>query len=58
MDTNEEVKETKSTALNNLEYFDVLIKMLCANQPNIPLEKEVSYLQGKVDTLEKLLLSR
>jgi len=58
MDTNEEVKETKKAAPNNLEYFDVLIKMLSANQPNVPLEKEVSYLQGKVDTLEKLLLSR
>ena len=54
----EEVKETKKTAPNNLEYFDVLIKMLSANQPNVPLEKEVSYLQGKVDTLEKMLLSR
>lgn len=57
MGTDEEVKETKKTGLD-LEYFDVLIKMLTANQPNVPLEKEVSYLQGKVDTLEKLLLSR
>lgn len=53
----EDAKETKKTGLD-LEYFDVLIKMLSSNQPNVPLEKEVSYLQGKVDTLEKLLLSR
>lgn len=58
MEMNEEIKETKKTAPNNLEYFDVLIKMLSANQPNVPLEKDVSYLQGKVDTLEKLLLFR
>lgn len=27
------------------------------NQSNIELEKKVSYLEGKIDTLEKMLLS-
>lgn len=46
---------------NNGLWLPLFLSMfaMSGNQaPNIPLEKEVAYLSGKVDTLEKLLLTK
>lgn len=48
-----EDKEKKDMSL----YLD-LLKIFSTTQPNVPLEKEVAYLQGKVDTLEKIIIGR
>ena len=48
-------KEEKSESTNNL-WLPIFLTLLAFNTPsNIPLEKEISYLQGKVNTLEKLI---
>lgn len=38
--------------------FLSILAMLGNQTPNIQLEKEVSYLSGKVDTLEKIIVSK
>ena len=52
-------EERKSS--NNGLWLPLFLSMfaMSGNQaPNIQLEKEVAYLSGKVDTLEKLLLTK
>lgn len=36
----------------------MLVALMGNSQPNIALEKEVAYLHGKVDTLEKIITER
>lgn len=49
-------EERKSSMLMPLL---LLMFAMSGNQtPNIQLEKEVSYLSGKVDTLEKIIVSK
>ena len=38
--------------------FLSIFNMLNGNNSNVMLEKEVSYLQGKVDTLEKIVMKK
>ena len=47
-------KEKKDMSL----YLDLLKIFSTTPQPNVPLEKEVAYLQGKVDILEKIIIGR
>lgn len=41
-----------------LPLFLSMFAMSGSQTPNIQLEKEVSYLSGKVDTLEKIMVSK
>lgn len=48
-------KPKKEENTNNLWLPIFLTLLTFNNTSNIPLEKEISYLQGKVNTLEKLI---
>jgi len=54
-----ENKETKETQEKDTDWWIPLFSALLMNpgnnQSNIELEKKVSYLEGKIDTLEKIL---
>lgn len=51
-------EERKSSNGLWLPLFLSMFTMLGNQSPNAQLEKEVAYLSGKVDTLEKLLLTK
>ena len=55
MNENKETKEKDTDWWFPL--FTFLLTNLGNNQSNVELEKKVSYLEGKIDTLEKMLLS-
>lgn len=55
-------EEQKQGFNNGSPNMDMILPLLMAvfsnNNTNVPLEKEVSYLSGKVDTLEKIILTK
>ena len=53
-----EMPKNKSTNDTWLILFLLLLMTSNNHAPNIQLEKEVSYLSGKVDTLEKIIISK
>lgn len=56
--TGTEMPKNKSTNDTWLPLFLSLLMMSNNHAPNIQLEKEVSYLNGKVDALEKIIVSK
>ena len=56
--TGTEMPKNKSTNDTWLPLFLSLLTMVNSPTSNIQLEKEVSYLSGKVDTLEKIIVSK
>lgn len=56
--TEEERKNGFNSGSVNMDLlYPLLMAVFSGNKTDIPLEKEVSYLAGKVDTLEKMLIS-
>ena len=55
MNENKEIKEKDTDWW--IPLFLAFVMNPGNNQPNVELEKKVSYLEGKIDTLEKMLLS-
>lgn len=51
-------EERKQNNDSWLPIFLTLFSMFNSQTPNIALEKEVAYLHGKVDTLEKIITER
>lgn len=56
--TDTEMPKNKSTNDAWIPLFLSLLTMCNSSTPNIQLEKEVAYLSGKVDTLEKIIISK
>lgn len=58
MNENKEIQETKEKDMDWwIPLFSAFLMSSGNSQSNIELEKKVSYLEGRVDTLEKMLLS-
>lgn len=55
---NNETSKNKSTNDTWIPLFLSMLAMTGNQTPNIQLEKEVAYLSGKVDTLEKIILEK
>ena len=55
-----ETPKDKSVQDNSsyVQVMTMMLSMLNSSSNNIALEKEVSYLKGKVDTVEKILIGR
>ena len=49
--------EENKNDFSSLLYPLLLMVFSSSNQPNVALEKEVSYLQGKIDTLENFVVN-
>lgn len=57
--TEEERKQGFNSGSHNMDMIlPLLMAVFSNNNTNVPLEKEVSYLSGKVDTLEKIILTK
>lgn len=57
--TEEEQKQGFNSGSPNMDMIlPLLMAVFSNNNTNVPLEKEVSYLSGRVDTLEKIILTK
>lgn len=57
--TEEEMKNSfNGGPVNTNLLLPLLMAVFSNNNTNVPLEKEVSYLRGKIDTLEKIIMDK
>lgn len=57
--TEEEMKNGfNGGPVNTNLLLPLLMAVFSNNNTNVPLEKEVAYLRGKIDTLEKIIIDK